>query len=110
MKKIVLFIIINSLLTINLHSGEKDKKIKLKTESKLTDMFKDQKSKGKLKLKTDSKLTNFFKNKKNDGKLKLKTDSKITDVVTGKAKLKIPNPLTGLKKLGKAIKPSILEK
>jgi hypothetical protein len=89
MKKIVLFIIINSLLTINLHSGEHDKKIKLKT---------------------DSKLTNFFKNKKNNGELKLKTESKITDIVSGKEKVKIPNPLTALKKLGKAIKPSILEK
>ena len=110
MKKIVLFIIINSLLTINLHSGEHDKKIKLKTESKLTDVFEDKKSKSKLKLKTDSKLTNFFKNKKNDGKLKLKTDSKITDIVSGKQKVKIQSPLTALKKLGKAIKPSILEK
>jgi|TARA_B100001093_G_scaffold501252_1_gene552666 hypothetical protein len=44
------------------------------------------------------------------GKFKLKTDSKLTDVVTGKTKLKIPNPLNGLKKLGNALKPDILNK
>ena len=43
-------------------------------------------------------------------KLKLNTDSTLTDVVTGKKKIKIPNPLTGLKKVGNALKPSILDK
>ena len=35
------------------------------------------------------------------GKFKLKTDSKLTDVVTGKTKLKIPNPLNGFGRLRK---------
>ncbi|MDC0977011.1 hypothetical protein OAR34_00495 [Pelagibacteraceae bacterium] len=43
-------------------------------------------------------------------KLKLNTDSTLTDVITGKKKLKIPNPLTGLKNVGNAIKPTILDK
>jgi hypothetical protein len=43
-------------------------------------------------------------------KTKLNTDSTLTDIVTGEKKLKIPNPMNGLKNLGKALKPSILEK
>ena len=41
-------------------------------------------------------------------KLNLNTDSKLTDIVTGKKKLKMPNPLNGIKKLGQAIKPDPL--
>jgi len=34
-----------------------------------------------------------------------KTDSKLTRWITGKEKMKIPNPVTGVKNVGKAIKP-----
>ena len=88
MKKIIFLLIASSLLTINLYSGEKKINTDLKTESKLGDILKDSKSK----------------------KLKLKTDSTLTDMLSGKKKLKIPNPLNAVKKLGNAIKPSLLEK
>ena len=64
-------------------------------------------------------LSGYEKNGKNSAdfikclketKIKLNTDSKLTDLITGKEKFKMPNPLSGLKKLGKALKPSILEK
>ena len=45
-----------------------------------------------------------------DGKFKLKTESKLTDIITGKEKLKLPNPMNGLKAIGKALKPSAIEK
>ena len=41
---------------------------------------------------------------------KLKTESTLTDIVTGKKKFKFPNPINGLKNIGKALKPSALEK
>ena len=47
---------------------------------------------------------------KNSKTLKLNTDSKVVDWIKGKEKIKIPNPLNGLKKVGKAIKPSVLDK
>ena len=50
------------------------------------------------------------KKARESGKFKLNTDSKLTDLITGKEKFKMPNPLSGLKKMGKALKPSILEK
>ena len=43
-------------------------------------------------------------------KLKLKTESKLTDILKGEKKIKIPNPINGLKNIGKALKPSALEK
>ena len=52
----------------------------------------------------------YIKCLKDSKKLKLKTESKLTDVITGKEKLKLPNPLDGLKSIGKALKPSALEK
>ena len=42
--------------------------------------------------------------------LQIKTESKMTDIVTGKKKFKLPNPINGLKNIGKALKPSALEK
>jgi hypothetical protein len=45
-----------------------------------------------------------------DNNIKINTDSKLTDLITGKEKIKIPNPITGLKNIGKALKPSILDK
>ena len=42
--------------------------------------------------------------------VKLNTDSKVVDWIKGKKKIKMPNPLNGLSKLGKAVKPSILDK
>ena len=44
------------------------------------------------------------------GKFKLNTDSKLTNIIKGKEKLKIPNPVKGLKKIGKALTPSTLQK
>jgi len=64
-------------------------------------------------------LSGYEKNGKNSAdfikclketKIKLNSDSKLTRIITGKEKLKIPNPLSGLKSLGKALKPSALEK
>ena len=43
---------------------------------------------------------------KSKGKFKLNTDSKLKDWITGKEKFKLPNPATGMKKIGEAIKPS----
>lgn len=39
-------------------------------------------------------------------KIKLNTESKLTDWLTGKEKFKVPNPINGIKKIGKALKPS----
>ena len=50
----------------------------------------------------------YFKCLKNSKKLKLKTESKLTDVLTGKKEFRLPNPLNGLKKVGRALKPSAL--
>jgi len=52
----------------------------------------------------------YIKCLKSKKSFKLNTDSRLTDVFTGKEKIKIPNPLTGLKKLGNAIKPDMMEK
>jgi hypothetical protein len=38
------------------------------------------------------------------------SDSKLKNWLTGKEKLKIPNPIEGLKKVGKALEPSALKK
>ena len=43
-------------------------------------------------------------------KFKLNTESKLTDVVSGKEKLKLPNPINGLKAIGKPLKYSPVEK
>jgi len=78
------------------------KKLKLNTDSKLTDLVT---GKGKkLKLNTDSKLTDILAGR-NKKKIKLNTESKLTDLLSGKKKMKIPNPMNGLKKIGKALKP-----
>jgi len=79
------------------------KKLKLNTDSKLTDLL-TGKNKKKIKLNTDSKLTDLLTGK-NEKKIKLNTDSTLTDLLTGKKKVKIPNPMNGLKKIGKALKP-----
>ena len=86
------------------------KKIEKNTELRLVGVIKDEKLttstklKKKLKLNTDSKLTDLLTGK-NKKKIKLNTDSKLTDLLTGKKKVKIPNPINGLKKIGKALKP-----
>ena len=49
----------------------------------------------------------YFNCLKKKRSFKLNTDSKLTDIITGKEKLKIPNPITGLKKLGNALKPDM---
>ena len=63
--------------------------------------------------KTKAGITKVLKNidcAKKNGKFKLNTKSKLTDVLTGKTKMKVPNPIDGLKSIGKAIKPSALGK
>ena len=52
----------------------------------------------------------YIKCLKGNNKIKLNTDSKLTNIVKGKEKLKIPNPINGLKAIGKALKPSTLDK
>ena len=44
---------------------------------------------------------------KKNGKFKLKTDSKLKSWITGKEKIKFPNPIKGIKKVGEALKPDI---
>ena len=51
----------------------------------------------------------YIKCLKESKKFKLKTESKLTDLMTGKKEFKLPNPLNGLKAIGKALKPSALE-
>jgi hypothetical protein len=41
---------------------------------------------------------------------KLNTDSKLVDWIKGKEKIKIPNPITGLKNIKKAVKPDLSKK
>ena len=41
---------------------------------------------------------------------KLNTDSKLVDWINGKEKIKIPNPITGLKNIGKAVTPDLSKK
>ena len=94
MNKIILFSIIAILYSANLHAVEKKKCNELEGFKKI----------GKDSIEYINCLTNKIKNKK---KFKLNTDSKITDLITGKEKLKIPNPITGLKKIGNALKPDI---
>jgi len=48
--------------------------------------------------------------KKKLKKPKFNTESKVTDWISGKEEFKFPNPLNGLKKVGKALKPTVLEK
>ena len=52
----------------------------------------------------------YLKCLKGQKKIKLNTDSKLTDLIAGKEKLKLPNPINGLKNIKKALKPSILDK
>ena len=88
----------------------RSEKIEKNTDLRLVNVIKDEKEitstklKKKLKLNTDSKLTDLLTGK-NKKKIKLNTDSKLTDLLTGKKKVKIPNPINGLKKIGKALKP-----
>ena len=94
MKNITLFLIMSFLLALNLNAAEKKgsilkEKLKLKTESKLTDTLTEIKKK-------DSTL---------EKKFRLKTDSKITNWFTGKEKIKIPNPVNGIKKVTGALNP-----
>ena len=44
---------------------------------------------------------------KKSKKLKLKTDSKVKNWITGKEKIKFPNPVKGIKKVGEALKPDL---
>ena len=44
---------------------------------------------------------------KKSKKIKLKTDSKLKNWITGKEKIKFPNPVKGIKKVGEALKPDI---
>tara|TARA_B110001452_G_C15105449_1_gene385407 strand:- start:455 stop:730 length:276 start_codon:yes stop_codon:yes gene_type:complete len=52
----------------------------------------------------------YIKCIKDKTKVKLNTDSKLTDLIAGKEKFKLPNPMNGLKAIARAIKPSALEK
>jgi hypothetical protein len=48
----------------------------------------------------------YIKCLKGQTKIKLNTESRLTNWITGKEKFKVPNPINGLKKIGKALKPS----
>jgi len=63
---------------------------------------------GKKRIGKDS--AEYLKCLKETKAIKLNTDSKLTDWLTGKEKIKLPNPISGLKKIGKAIKPAPLSK
>ena len=47
----------------------------------------------------------MFKKKTKKPEVKFNTDSKLTRIITGKEKLKIPNPVKGLKNIKNALKP-----
>ena len=96
MKKIFLISIILVATSLTANANQKHKnlprseKIEKNTDLRLVGVIKDEKEITSTKLKK---------------KLKLNTDSKLTDLLTGKKKVKIPNPINGLKKIGKALKP-----
>ena len=90
MNKIMLFSIIAILYSANVHAVEEKKCNELEGFKKI----------GK-----DS--MEYIKCLKSKKRFKLNTESRLTDVITGKEKLKLPNPLTGLKKLGNALKPDM---
>ena len=96
MKKIFLISIILVATSLTANANQKHKnlprseKIEKNTDLRLVNVIKDEKEITSTKLKK---------------KLKLNTDSKLTDLLTGKKKVKIPNPMNGLKKIGKALKP-----
>ena len=96
MKKIFLISIILVATSLTANANQKHKnlprseKIEKNTDLRLVNVIKDEKEITSTKLKK---------------KLKLNTDSKLTDLLTGKKKVKIPNPINGLKKIGKALKP-----
>ena len=91
MKKIILLYIISIFFSVNLYAVEHKKCSELEGFKKL----------GKGTAEFHACLKNKAKKK-----FKLNTDSKLTDLMTGKAKFKLPNPLTGLKNVANALKPS----
>ena len=97
MKKILLISIILVATFLNANANHKHKnlpsteKIEKSTDSNLVSVIENEKEISSTKLKK---------------KLKLNTDSKLTDLVTGKKKFKLPNPMNGLKKIGIALKPN----
>ena len=97
MKKIFLISIILVATSLTANANQKHKnlpsseKIEKNTDLRLVGVIKDEKEITSTKLKK---------------KLKLNTDSKLTDLVTGKKKFKLPNPMNGLKKIGIALKPN----
>ena len=97
MKKIFLISIILVATSLTANANQKHKnlpsseKIEKNTDLRLVGVIKDEKEITSTKLKK---------------KLKLNTDSKLTDLISGKKKIKLPNPMNGLKKIGKALKPN----
>ena len=97
MKKIFLISIILVATSLTANANQKHKnlpsseKIEKNTDLRLVGVIKDEKEITSTKLKK---------------KLKLNTDSKLTDLISGKKKIKLPNPMNGLKKIGIALKPN----
>jgi hypothetical protein len=94
MKKIILLSLISIFFSMNMYAVEKKKCSELEGFKKL----------GK---KTGEYLNCLKTNAKGESKLKFKTESKLTDLITGKEKIKLPNPMNVLKNVGKAVKPDL---
>ena len=94
MKKIILLSLISIFFSMNMYAVEKKKCSELEGFKKL----------GK---KTGEYLNCLKTNTKGENKFKFNTESKLTNLITGKEKIKLPNPINALKKIGKAVKPEI---
>ena len=98
MKKILLFVLIAGFLNVSLQAVEKKKCSELEGFKKI----------GKGSTEYVKCLADNIKIKNEDGKF-FNTKSTLTDWITGKKKISdsTPNPVTGLKNLGKALKPDM---
>jgi|TARA_B110000971_G_C19918832_1_gene458163 hypothetical protein len=98
MKKMFIFVLIAGFLNVSLQAVEKKKCSELEGFKKI----------GKDSGEYIQCLADNIKIKSKDGKI-FNTDSKLTDLITGKKKWSesIPNPITGIKNIGKALKPDM---
>ena len=96
MKKIILLTLIASFLNVNAYAVEEKKCNELEGFKKMG--------------KSSIEYVNCLSAKvKSSSKFKLNTKSTLTDWITGKKKISdsTPNPITGLKNIGKALKPDM---
>ena len=99
MKKIIFTTLISFFFSVIAHASEAEKKCRE------LDGFKKI---GKGSAEFLECLTKSLKKK--NFLFKINTKSKLTDVITGKKKLELPNPIKGIKKIGEAVTPKPLSK